>query len=153
MDTAHQVGALNKAGLAALTLIEELDQAPTESLCIAFDRAAEWLADSPSEDLLRRISKAARRLFVRLRGEFEPESTMEVLRNTPPDLHSQVLNYERTLIRHALARANGKVTRAASLLGVSYQGLAYIIGSRHHDLLKERTPVRPRKARESGGGH
>ena len=152
MDTAHQVGALNKAGLAALTLIEELNQASTEALCSAFNRASEWLEDSQTEDLLRRINKAARKLFVRLHGEFEPEDAMEALRNTPPDLHSQVLDYERTLIRHALARANGRVTRAANLLGVSYQGLAYIIGSRHEDLLKERTPVRPRKGKESGGG-
>lgn len=147
MDVAHQVGALNKAGLAALTLIEELDEVATEALCIAFDRASEWLADSESDDLLRRISKAARKLFVRMHGEFESEDAMEALRNTPPDLHSQVLNYERTLIRHALARANGRVTRAANLLGVSYQGLAYIIGSRHEDLLKERTPVRSRGRR------
>ncbi|HYJ84810.1 MAG TPA: tetratricopeptide repeat protein [Pyrinomonadaceae bacterium] len=149
MDVAHQVGALNKAGLAALTLIEELDQAATEVLCTAFDGASEWLADSDSDDLLRRISKAARKLFVRMHGDFESEDAMEALRNTPPDLHSQVLNYERTLIRHALARANGRVTRAASLLSVSYQGLAYIIGSRHHDLLKERTPVRPRGRRDT----
>jgi len=147
MDVAHQVGALNKAGLAALTLIEELDQASTEVLCMAFDRGSEWLADSQSDDLLRRISKAAKKLFVRLHGEFESEDALEPLRNTPPDLHSQVLNYERTLIRHALARANGRVTRAANLLGVSYQGLAYIIGSRHEDLLKERTPVRSRGRR------
>jgi tetratricopeptide (TPR) repeat protein len=148
IDVAHQVGALNKAGLAALTLIEELDRASTEVLCLAFDRASEWLADSQSDDLLRRINKAARKLFVRLHGELEPEDAMEALRYSPPDLHSQVLNYERTLIRHALARANGRVTRAASLLGVSHQGLGYIIGSRHHDLLKERTPIRPRGRRE-----
>ena len=144
MDVAHQAGALNKAGLAGLTLIEALDQASTDALCIAFDRASESLADSQSEDLLRRVNTAARKLFVRLHGELEPEDAMDALRNSPPDLHSQVLNYERTLIRHALARANGRVTRAASLLGVSYQGLAYIISSRHQDLLKERTPVRSR---------
>lgn len=149
IDVAHQVGALNKAGLAALTLIEELDQAATETLSFAFERASDWLADPQSDDLLRRINKAARKLFVRLHGEFETEGAMQALRNSPPDLHSQVLNYERTLIRHALARANGRVTRAASLLGVSYQGLAYIIGSRHQDLLKERTPVRPRGRRET----
>jgi tetratricopeptide (TPR) repeat protein len=148
VDVAHQVGALNKAGLAALTLIEELDQAATETLCLAFDRASEWLEDSQGEDLLRRVTKAARKVFARLHGQLDPEQAMEALLNPPPDLHSQVLNYERKLIRHALARANGRVTRAASLLGTSYQGLAYIIGSRHKDLLKERSPVRPRARRE-----
>ncbi|MEK6283207.1 MAG: helix-turn-helix domain-containing protein [Acidobacteriota bacterium] len=149
VDVAHQVGALNKAGLAALTLMEELDKAATEALCLAFDRASEWLEDSQSEDLLRRINKAARKVFARLHGELDAEQAMEALRNIPPDLHSQVLNYERTLIRHALARTNGRLTRAASLLGVSYQGLGYIIGSRHKDLLKERSPVRPRGRRET----
>lgn len=148
VDVAHQVGALNKAGLAALTLIEELDQAATETLCLAFDRASEWLEDSQSGDLLRRVTKAARKVFARLHGPLNPEQAMEALLNPPADLHSQVLNYERTLIRHALARANGRVTRAAALLGTSYQGLGYIIGSRHKDLLKERSPVRPRVRRQ-----
>lgn len=149
VDLAHQVGALNKAGSAALTLIEELDQAATETLFLAFDRASEWLEDSQSEESLRRVTKAARKVFARLHGPLEPEQAMEALLNVPPDLHSQVLKYERALIRHALARANGRVTRAAALLGTSYQGLAYIIGSRHKDLLKERSPVRPRARRES----
>jgi tetratricopeptide (TPR) repeat protein len=149
MEVAHQVGALNKAGLAALTLIEELDQAATETLCDAFDRASEWLEDSQSEDLLRRVNKAARRVFAKLHGDADSERAMETLLGPSPNLHSQVLNYERTLIRHALARANGRVTRAASLLGTSYQGLAYIIGSRHKDLLTERSPVRPRARKDA----
>lgn len=153
MDVANEVGALNKAGLAALTLIEELDQVATETVCLAFDRASESLEESQSEDLLRRVTKAARKVFARLHGELEPEQAMEALLdsspvNPSPDLHSQVLNYERKLISHALARANGRVTRAALLLGTSYQGLAYIIGSRHKDLLKERSPVRPRTRKQ-----
>jgi tetratricopeptide (TPR) repeat protein len=153
MDVAHQVGALNKAGLAALTLIEELDPAATKTVCLAFDRASEWLEESQSEELLRRVTKAARKVFARLHGELDPEQAMDTLLDpahglhSEADLHSQVLNFERKLIRHALARANGRVTRAASLLGTSYQGLAYIIGSRHKDLLKERSPVRPRTRR------
>lgn len=149
VDVAHQVGALNKAGLAALTLIEELDQAATETLCLAFDRASEWLEDSQSEDLLRRVNKAARKLFGKLHEQVDSEKAMENLLGPSPNLHFQVLNYERTLIRHALARANGRVTRAASLLGTSYQGLAYIIGSRHKDLLTERSPVRPRARKDA----
>jgi tetratricopeptide (TPR) repeat protein len=148
VDVAHQVGALNKAGLAALTFIEELDNAATETLCLAFDRASEWLEDSQSEDLLRRVNKAARKVFAKLHGQVDSEQAMEMLLGPSPNLHAQVLNYERTLIRHALARANGRVTRAASLLGTSYQGLAYIIGSRHKDLLTERSPVRPRARKD-----
>jgi transcriptional regulator with GAF, ATPase, and Fis domain len=55
---------------------------------------------------------------------------------------------ERETIRRALAQANGVVTHAASLLGMSYQALCYIIESRHKDLLKERTPIRRRAKKD-----
>jgi hypothetical protein len=55
-----------------------------------------------------------------------------------------VLDYERSLIKRALAKVDGIVTHAASLLGLSHQGLAYIIDARHKDLLKDRTAVRRR---------
>ena len=56
--------------------------------------------------------------------------------------------YEGALIKQALAQANGRVTHAASLLGMSYQALCYIIESRHKDLLKERSPVVRRRTRK-----
>jgi tetratricopeptide (TPR) repeat protein len=42
IEVAHQVGALNKAGLAALSLVEELDDLPRDTSHSAFHRAAEW---------------------------------------------------------------------------------------------------------------
>lgn len=51
---------------------------------------------------------------------------------------------EESLIRNTLSRVNGSVTRAAKQMGMSYQGLAYIIQCRHPELLKERSPVRHR---------
>ncbi|MEP6911949.1 MAG: tetratricopeptide repeat protein [bacterium] len=144
IEVAHQVGALNKAGLAALTLIEELDQLPPETLYAAYDRASEWLAKSQSQDLLLRLNEAARRIFSILRGVLEAEAATDAILNKPCDLQSEVLKFEANLIRQALAQANASVTRAASLLGMSYQGLAYVIGSRHKDLLKERSPIRRR---------
>ena len=38
---------------------------------------------------------------------------------------------QRKLISEALAKVNGRVSYAAKLLGIGYQGLAYIIESRH----------------------
>lgn len=55
---------------------------------------------------------------------------------------------EKALIKQALTQANGRVTHAASLLSMSYQALAYIIESRHKDLLKERSPVHRRRPRK-----
>jgi hypothetical protein len=148
IEVAHQVGALNKAGLAALTLIEELEDLAPDVLYAAYDRASEWLTKSQSQDLLVRLNAAARRVFATLRGELKAETAAETILNKPCSLPSEVLKFEASLIRQALAQANASVTRAAALLGMSYQGLAYVIGSRHKDLLKERSPIR-RRARKS----
>jgi tetratricopeptide (TPR) repeat protein len=149
IEVAHQVGALNKAGLAALTLLEELDELSTEASVAAYDRASDWLSKSQSQDLLLRLNAASRRVVTKLRGEMKAEDATEAILNKPYDLHGEVLKYEASLIRQALAQANGSVTRAASLLEMSYQGLAYVIGSRHKDLLKERSPIRRRSRKRS----
>lgn len=154
VEVAHQVGALNKAGLAALTLIEELDELPAETLYAAYARASEWLAKSQSQDLLLRVNAAARKVFSRMcyevRAEIAPAGNdVEALLNKPCDLPSEVLRFEGSLIRQALAKANGSLTRAASQLSMSYQALAYILESRHKDLLKERSPIRRRSRREA----
>jgi tetratricopeptide (TPR) repeat protein len=148
IEVAHQVGALNKAGLAALTLIEELDDLAPAAAFAAYDRASEWLSKSQSPDLLARLNAAARKVVSKLHGELSSEDAAESILNKPSDLHSRVLKFEASLIRQALAQANGSVTRAASLLDMSYQGLAYVIGSRHKDLLKERSPIRRRSRKD-----
>jgi len=147
IEVAHQVGALNKAGLAALTMIEELDELAPEAAFAAYERASEWLAKSQSPDLLKRLNACARKVLSRLRAKLGEEENADPLSNQPCDLHGRVLQFEAGLIRQALAQSNGSVTRAAALLDMSYQGLAYVIGSRHKDLLKERSPVRRRTRR------
>jgi hypothetical protein len=153
VEVAHQVGALNKAGLAALALIEELDKLPVDTLYAAYDRASEWLAQSQSQDLLLRLNAAGRKVCTRLRAEANAEyvaaeDPIEVILNKPCDLQREVLKYEGTLIKRALAKANGSLTRAAALLSMSYQALAYILESRQKDLLKERSPIRRRSRKE-----
>jgi len=56
-----------------------------------------------------------------------------------------VLNYEGDLIRQALETSRGSVTRAARLLGITHQGLAFILNGRHKSLLSIRTPVKRRR--------
>ncbi|HEY6230429.1 MAG TPA: hypothetical protein VIW64_04140 [Pyrinomonadaceae bacterium] len=154
IEVAHQVGALNKAGIAALTMIEELEELPNDALYAAYDRAGEWLATSQSQDLLLRLNAAARKVVARVRAgaslpQVVPEDPIDVILNKPCDLQQEVLKYEGTVIKRALAKANGSLTRAAAMLSMSYQALAYIIESRQPDLLKERTPIRRRARRES----
>jgi DNA-binding NtrC family response regulator len=60
-------------------------------------------------------------------------------------LDAEVLRYEGSLIRKALQESGGSVTRAARLLGVTHQGLAFILNGRHSDLLSIRTPVKKRR--------
>ena len=147
VEVAHEVGALNRAGVAALCLIEELDDLSRDTLHSAFHSAAEWLANAEGEDLLARFCAAARRVFSALHGELTVEDATYRISNKPFDLHQEVLDFEETLIRHVLAKVNGRLTHAAALMGMSYQGLAYVIQSRHPALLKERSPVR-RRARK-----
>ena len=67
--------------------------------------------------------------------DLEPEASLEEL----------VLNYEADLIRRALESSGGSVTRAARLLRITHQGLAFILNGRHRSLLSVRTPVKPRR--------
>lgn len=144
IEVANQVDALNKAGLAALSLIEELDELPGKTLHAAFHRASEWLANAQSQDLMRRFTAAAEKVFAVLSQEMTDEEAAETLFNEPCDFQKEMLRYEALLIKRALAKANGRLTGAASQLNMSYQALAYIIGGRHKDLLKDRTPIRRR---------
>ncbi len=148
IEVAHQVGALNKAGLAALSLVEELDDLPRDTSHSAFHRAAEWLADSQGEDLMRRFTAAAEKVFAVLDRELAAEEATEKLFNKPRDLQKEMLRYEGALIKQALAKTNGRLTEAASQLTVSYQALAYIIEVRHKDLLTERSPIRRRSPKK-----
>jgi len=153
IEVAHQVGALNKAGLAALTMLEELDDLSVETLYVAYDRASDWLSKSQSQDILLRVNAAARKVIIRSRGELGGEESaaedpIEALFNKPVDLQSEVLKFEGRVIQRALGKANGSLTRAAASLSMSYQALAYILESRQKDLLKERTPIRRRSRRD-----
>ncbi len=145
-NTAHQVGALNKAGMAALTLIEEIEELEPSVLEAAYDHASEWLATSQSQEVLQRVIAVSKKVRANPSTETNDENTSDALLNVTCDLNQEKLKHERELISQALAKVGGRLTRAASLLGMSYQGLAYIIERRHPDLLKERSPVRRRSS-------
>jgi tetratricopeptide (TPR) repeat protein len=147
-ENAIQVDALSKAGLAALTLIEEINELPPAMLQAAYDRAREWLSKSEEKEILRRLNEAAGKFALSMRGEqsgeLSAEQATETLLSKPRALQQKMLETEREIIRHALAQANGSITQAARLLGTTYQALTYTIESRHTELLKERTPIRRR---------
>ncbi len=57
MIVAVQLGTLDKAGVAALTMIEELDGLSAEALMTNYERANTWLADFSE---LRTVAKSQR---------------------------------------------------------------------------------------------
>ncbi len=76
---AVQLGTMDKAGLAALTMIEELDGLSLEALVTNYERASTWLADFPTLELLHRVNDAARKILFRLKGKIDPDEALEIL--------------------------------------------------------------------------
>ena len=128
-----------------------LHRLPPATLQAAYQKAHEWLAGSQSQDVVTRLNKAGRKLASNAQEELTSDEATEVLLTKPGDLQDRMLKYEGAIIKQALAQANGLVSHAAPLLGMTYQGLAYIIKTRHPDLLKKRSPVRRRKRKSLQG--
>jgi tetratricopeptide (TPR) repeat protein len=138
-EIAHVSGALNTAGLAALALIEELSEhLAADEMQALYQRAYDWLIESQHTQTLHRLLKATSRVLSAVThnasGKFEAGT-----------LKDAVHRYEKEIIRQALRNTDGHVTRAAKLLGVTYQSLIYLLDNRHRDLLIERRPAVQRR--------
>lgn len=147
IEVAHEVGALSKAGLAALTLIEELDDLQPEVLATAYEQANEWLADCYSQGLLLRFKAVGVKLARELKRERKPNT--HLLFNKSLYLPEEKRKVEREAISQALAKRGGLITKAAEELGIRYQSLAYIIEDRYPDLLEQRSPIHRRRRRKN----
>ncbi|MDQ1638467.1 MAG: two-component system, NtrC family, response regulator AtoC [Pyrinomonadaceae bacterium] len=60
-------------------------------------------------------------------------------------LQQELIVHERRLIRRALERVNGSITKASRLLGMTHQSLSNKIQSRHPELEAVRSPPKARK--------
>ena len=140
MDVAYQSGALNDAGTAALTTIEELgDHLPADELSAVYARALDWLESSQHLPTLQRLCRAARRVLTD-GGEPAEHGGAGADARQAGTLRESMRQYEKKLVHEALQRTEGCVTHAARLLGLSHQALIYVLERRHKDLLAERTP-------------
>ena len=148
IEVAHEADALNKAGLAALTMIEEVDHLSPDTLQAAYQQAREWLADSQSREVLSRLNAASGKLADSLCREMSRDEAVDVLLTKPLDLDQRLLKCEHDTIKEALAQTEGSVAQAAPLIGRTYQGLAHMIENRHPDLLNEAHADPPQKAPE-----
>src|SRR4051794_11912358 len=167
ISVANQAGDDDRAGLAALTIVENLaSYVQPLHLRRHYEDAERLLLKSQSPDTEPRLGRSARLvLAMQETRPIEPESTVtgeaaaaqaETLTTQVAKLRAEagwsgcsledeVLRYEGELIHRALESVGGSVTRAARLLGITHQGLAFILNGRHKSLLAVRTPVRHRR--------
>ncbi len=148
VEIAQNAGNPHRAGLAAVTAIEELSDLPPEAVQDYYRTAETLLANSQNPSIRTRLGECARRVLSAALTNLEeatPATTDAVELTSGFSLDSEVLRYEGNLIRRALEESGGSVTRAARLLGVTHQGLAFILNGRHSDLLSIRTPVKRRR--------
>ena len=148
VEIAQNAGNPDRGGIAAVTAIEELNAyLPIETLQNYYRTAETLLSKSQDLSLKTRLGECARRVLLTAlenANEATPAATGVAL--TPGfSLDTEVLRYEGNLIRRALEESGGSVTRAARLLGVTHQGLAFILNGRHSDLLSIRSPVKRRR--------
>lgn len=150
IEIAQTAGNPDRGGIAAVTAIEELNSYLSVNALEEYYRTAELLlSNSQSRSLIMRLGECARRVLAATGGEAKIENAAgpTVPESMPAgfSLDAEVLRYEGNLIRKALEESGGSVTRAARLLGVTHQGLAFILNGRHSDLLSIRTPVKRRR--------
>ena len=150
-EVAEAAGARAGAGLAALTLVEELGaRLSHDDLCGAVARAHELLSDTKNHETLSRLTACSRRAlesFMALRaGGDGAEARTPEERWEGFSLKAEVMRYEAELISRALRDADGVVSRAAKLLGFKHhQTFVALLNNRHKGLLGERRPVIPRR--------
>jgi tetratricopeptide (TPR) repeat protein len=154
VDVAERAGDPETAGLAALTMVEELGTYLGSEARQFYLRAELFLQKTQDRRILTRLGECARRLLSQDSlgprtfevpepdGRSSSDQTGEL---KPYSLEERVLSYEGEIIKRALEAASGSVTKASRLLGITHQGLAFILNGRHQHLLAARTPVKPRR--------
>jgi tetratricopeptide (TPR) repeat protein len=138
-NRAIQIGELAgsrcSAGLAAVGLIEEHGRSlSVHEIFNAYQSADRLLCGIQDSEPINRLRMCARIFANRLcqRGEnFR--------------LPDAVKDYEGHFIQQALDEEQGKVTRAARKLGITHQGLSFILDNRQFKFFNKRHPPRQRR--------
>jgi tetratricopeptide (TPR) repeat protein len=144
IDVAQQAGDVESAGKAALTMIEQLGSyLSNDDLYATVERATMLLESTSDMASIWRLANCASRVLSRFHSTARfPASIDWTNFSLEHELHRQEAHY----IKLALKDSDGKVTRAAHLLGLAgHQSLLFILNGRHKDLLCDRTPAVPRK--------
>lgn len=123
---AEEAGAFDKAGLAALTMIEELEQLSRETLLSLYEQASAGMAKTRDWKLQWRVIDTARKIMIRFRGKIDPERALDILL-APPNLHEELMRFEERLINHVLAQTNGSLSDSAFSFPLIQEPLTCII--------------------------
>lgn len=147
-DIAEQAGAVEDAGRALLSLIEEhIGHIAERELFETFQRADNLLRNTQDAETIARLRDCAARI-VSVRLAPAPARRERSLSDFWANfsLPERVRAYEARYIRRALTEARGSVTHAARLLGLNHPTkLASILRTRHQDLAHLRTPPETRR--------
>src|SRR5258708_2390746 len=114
INVAEQAGDFQSAGVAALSLFEQLGaNLSNEGVRSTIDHVDVLLKTTRDTTILRRLVKAFQSLLMR--------RTMPVLHDWNNfSFRQSILQYESNLITRALDETGGKVTAAARLLGFNH---------------------------------
>lgn len=133
-------GDLPSAGRMFLTILEELKNfLPPSEIGDVYRQADEQLGNQLDPETSSRLRACAR--FAIANAGVANTETADIQGSFEEEVHK----CESELIRQALDKSSGSVTRAARLLGLTHQGLCYIINHRHQQLLTARAPIRIRR--------
>lgn len=144
-EVAEQVGDLEAAGRAHLVIIEELQSGmQAHELADLYESADRLLEDSRNSKTLARLRDCARVVITALMAQPGTQTASEDFK-LEGTLYDELNRYEGELIQRAWERAGGKLTRTAHLLGITHQGLRYILEGRQKDRIPGMTAPRVRR--------
>jgi tetratricopeptide (TPR) repeat protein len=150
-DLAEQAGAIEDAGRALLSLMDEHAERLVEhELLETYERANNLLRETQDAETITRLRACSMRIVSARRAALSQprvRSLVDFWANF--NLNERVRNYEARYVRRALIEGRGSITRAARLLGLHHHAtLAAMLDEehgRHKDLAHLRTPPEPRK--------
>lgn len=147
-DLAEQAGAVEDAGRALLTLLEEhADRISEYEVLETYQRADSLLKSTQDAEMVARLRVCASRIVAARLAVVRPQRGRNLVDfwadfNLPEKVHA----YEARYVQRALIDAQGSITRAARLLGYPHYGtLQSMLEGRHKELSHFRRPVEPRR--------
>lgn len=136
---AETAGNRNIAGMMFLTILEELRNfLSLRDIGDVYKEADDRLENQLDAKTVSRLRACARFAIANTAPSKAEDQTVG-------SFEKEVHTCESELIKRALDQASGSVTRAAKVLGLTHQGLCYIINHRHRQLLNARAPIRVRR--------